>query len=117
VTYEDILDSIFRRAASRSERLLDRQPIREVAPEVWHVTGMTSLRRLAKYFGLHRKPGKTVTVAGLMQEMLGRLPEVEDEIRWADFVLRAIEIPERGQLMVELTRSPEPAAGEEEPSA
>jgi CBS domain containing-hemolysin-like protein len=110
VTYEDILDSIFRRASSRSQRLLDRQPIRQVAPGLWHVTGMTSLRRLARFFGLERKPGKTVTVAGLMHEMLGRLPEVGDECQWAGFKLRAIEIPDLGQVVVELTRSPEPAA-------
>ncbi len=113
VTYEDILDSIFRRAASRSERLLDRQPIREVGPGAWHVTGMTNLRRLARRFGLDRKPGKTVTVAGLMQEMLGRLPEVGDECQWAGLALRVIEVPDRGRVIVELTRLPEPTAAEE----
>ncbi len=116
VTYEDILDSIFRRASSRSQRLLDRQPIREVAPGVWHVTGMTSLRRLARFFGLDRRPGKTVTVAGLMQEMLGRLPEVGDQCQWAGFALRAIEIPDRGQVVVELTQAAESAGADEEPS-
>jgi CBS domain containing-hemolysin-like protein len=117
VTYEDVLDSIFRRAASRSQRLLDRQPIREVAPGTWHVTGLTSLRRLARFFGLDRKPGKTVTVAGLMQEMLGRLPEVGDECLWAGFKLRAIEIPERGRVIVELTRIPDEEAAEAEGDA
>jgi CBS domain containing-hemolysin-like protein len=113
VTDEDILDSIFNRTASRSARLLDRPPIREAAPGVWHVTGMTSLRRLAKFFGLHRRPGKTVTVAGLMQEMLGHLPEVGDECAWGGFKFRAIETPERGQVIVELTQSDEPDPAEE----
>ncbi len=114
ITYEDILDSIFRRAASRSERLLDRQPIREVVPGAWHVTGMTSLRRLARHFGLARKPGKTVTVSGLMQETLGRLPEIGDECQWAGLALRVIEAPERGQVMIELTKAPESADAHEE---
>lgn len=107
VTYEDILDSIFSRSSSRSERLLNRQPIREVSPGVWHVTGMTSLRRLARFFGLDRRPGKMVTVAGLMHEMLGRLPAVGDECHWAGLTLRAIDVPERGQVLVELVKSPE----------
>jgi len=112
VTYEDILDNIFRRSASRSEQLLNRQPIREVTPGVWHVTGMTSLRRLARYFDLHRKPGNTATVAGVMQERLGRFPDVGDECHWAGFRLRALEIPEHGQLLVELCKAPDAAAPE-----
>jgi CBS domain containing-hemolysin-like protein len=84
-----------------------------VATGVWHVTGMTSLRRLARFFGLDRRPGKTVTVAGLMQEMLGHLPEVGEECQWGGFVFRAIETPERGQVIVELMRSAEPDAEQE----
>jgi CBS domain containing-hemolysin-like protein len=109
VTYDDILDNIFTRTASRSARLLDRHPIREVSPGVWQVTGMTSLRRLTRHFGIPRRPGKTVTVAGVFQESLGRLPVVGDECRWADFRLRVLDAPEQGQLLVELTKELEPA--------
>ena len=56
-------------------------------------------------------------MAGLMQEMLGRVPEVGDECHWAGLALRAIEIPERGQLVIELTTPAEPPDGTEEPSA
>jgi CBS domain containing-hemolysin-like protein len=112
VTYDDILDSIFTRTASRSARLLDRHPIREAEPGVWHVTGMTSLRRLTRLFNIPRRPGKTVTVAGVLQESLGRLPRAGDECRWADFRLRVLEAPEHGQLLVELTQVPEKAEEE-----
>ena len=43
-------------------------------PGVWHVTGMTSLRRLARHFHVERPPSKSVTVAGIIQEVLERLP-------------------------------------------
>ena len=108
VTYDDILDNIFSQKASRSERLLNRQSIREVSSGAWQVTGMTSLRRLARYFDIDRKPGKTVTVAGVMHETLGRFPAVGDECRWGGFLLRVIEAAEHGPLIVEMTKTGPP---------
>jgi putative hemolysin len=107
VTYDDILDSIFSSAASRSERLLDRQAIHQAASGVWHVTGMTSLRRLARHFDIPRRPGKTATVAGLLHEMLGRLPQVGDQCRWAGWRFRVLDAPDRGHVLVELRREEE----------
>lgn len=102
LTFDDILDTIFSGAASRSERLLRRAPIRQVAPGVWHVTGMTSLRRLVRYFHVERPPSKGVTVAGVMQEALERLPQPGDECRWGPFRFKVLDVPRRGQLLVEL---------------
>ena len=111
-TYEDILDTIFVHAASRSQRLLKREPIRRVGHEVWHVTGMTSLRRLVRYFGVDRPPSKSVTVSGVIQEILERLPVPGDECRWGPFHFKVLDMPERGQLLAELTR-----VGQQEESA
>ncbi|NUQ63308.1 MAG: DUF21 domain-containing protein [Pirellulales bacterium] len=104
LTYEDILDTIFIHSASRSQRLLKREPIRRVGPEAWHVTGMTSLRRLVRYFGVERPPSKSVTVSGVIQEVLERMPAAGDECRWGPFRFRVLDVPERGQLLVELSR-------------
>lgn len=103
LTFDDILDTIFSGAPSRSERLLRRAPIREVAPGVWHVTGMTSVRRLARYFHVDRPPSKSVTVTGVVQERLERLPQTGDECRWGPFHFKVLDVPRRGQLLVELT--------------
>ena len=78
LTFDDILDTIFGRTPSRSERLLQREPIRQVAPEVWHVTGMTSLRRLVRYFHVERPASKSITVEGVVQEVLQRMPQHGD---------------------------------------
>jgi len=107
LTFDDILDTIFSRKPTRSERLLLREPIRQVAPETWHVTGMTSLRRLVREFGIERPASKSVTVAGVVQEMLERLPRPGDVCAWGPFRLKVLEVPERGQLLVELTRTDE----------
>ena len=102
LTFDDILDTIFSYTASRSERLLQREPIRRVAPRTWHVTGMTSLRRLVRHFDVERPPSKSLTVAGVVQETLERLPRSGDQCRWGPFRLKVLDVSDRGQLLVEL---------------
>ncbi len=111
LTFDDVLDTIFSGTPSRSERLLRRAPIRRIAAGVWHVTGMTSLRRLTRYFHVERPASKSVTVAGIVQEVLERLPQPGDQCRWGPFCFRVIDAPLRGQLLVELTL-PEAAEGQ-----
>jgi len=105
LTFDDVLETIFSPTASRSQRLLQRVPIRQVAPGVWHVTGMTSLWRLVRHFHVERPESKSVTVAGIVQEALERLPSQGDECQWGPFHLKVIDVPQRGQLLVELTRT------------
>ena len=57
-------------SAEARERLLQRVPIRRVMPDVWHVTGMTSLRRLGRHFDVRLPSSKSLTVAGVVQEYL-----------------------------------------------
>lgn len=107
LTFDDLLDTIFSHTPSRSERLLKQVPIRQVAPGVWHVTGMTSLRRLLRHFQLDDPPpAKSVTVAGVVQEMLERIPEKGDECAWGPFRFRVVGLPDRGQMSLELTLEP-----------
>jgi CBS domain containing-hemolysin-like protein len=56
LTFDDILDVLFSGAPSRAERILRREPIRAISPGVWHVTGMTSVRRLARQFHVAEPP-------------------------------------------------------------
>src|SRR6516162_9104594 len=103
LTFDDILDVLFSGAPSRSERLLRRAPIRQISEGVWHVTGMTSVRRLARYFQIQTPATYCVTLAGVVQEVLERLPERGDECDWGPFHLKVLQVPLRGQLLVELT--------------
>jgi CBS domain containing-hemolysin-like protein len=103
LTFDDILDTLFSGAPSRSERLLRRDPIRPVAPGIWHVTGMTSVRRLARHFQIERPATHSVTLSGVIQEVLERLPERGDECSWGPFHFKILEVPLRGQLLIELT--------------
>jgi CBS domain containing-hemolysin-like protein len=103
LTLDDILDTIFTSQASRSERLLHREPIHALGGDRWNVTGMTSLRRLARHFHTELPATNNVTVAGVLQETLQRLPRRDDEGDWGPFHFRVIAAPDRGQLIVELS--------------
>ena len=112
LTFDDILDTLFSGAPSRSERLMRRDPIRPIAPGVWHVTGMTSVRRLARYFQIAAPATHCVTLSGVVQEALERLPVPGDECQWGPFHFKILDVPLRGQLLIELRMSP----GKEETS-
>ena len=103
ITFDDVLETIFSRTSSRSQRLLKRVPIRQVSPSVWHVTGMTSIRRLVRHFKVERPASRNVTVAGVIQESLEKLPVTGDECRWGPFHFKVIDVSESGQLVAELT--------------
>lgn len=113
LTFDDILETLFSPASSRSQRLLDRAPIRRLRPGAWQVTGMTSLRRLVRHFDVEVPPHKSVTVAGIIQEELQRLPKPGDRCSWGPFRFKVIDVSPQGQLLVELTRCDDP--GEDAP--
>jgi len=102
VTLEDLLQTVFEDEASRSSRLLETAPIRRLEDNLWHVTGMTSLRRLGRTFSMTLPKCKSTTVAGIVQEVLGRLPEDGDTIEWHVFRFLVIESDQLGQLTVEM---------------
>ena len=106
LSQDDILNTIFSPAGSRAERILDHKPMRLIEPGCWHVSGMTNLRRLRRHFNVECPPSKNVTVAGVVQEVLGRIPEAGDACRWGPFTLRVLDAPPRGPMLLELTLAP-----------
>ncbi|MCA9259058.1 MAG: DUF21 domain-containing protein, partial [Planctomycetales bacterium] len=101
VTLEDMLTTIFDEESSRSALLLARASIEEVGEGRWRLTGMTSLRRLGRYFHARLEPCMSLTVGGILQELLQRVPESGDEVTWSGFHFRVVEAPEQGPLHVE----------------
>lgn len=102
ITLEDLLSRVFTRETSRSQQLFGRRSIQAIAPGVWQVTGLTSVHRLCRYFGLERPDETAHTVAGIFQHQLGRLPRAGDTCRWGPFELRAIQVGRRGVVLAEL---------------
>jgi CBS domain containing-hemolysin-like protein len=106
VTIEDVMETIFEDQSSRSARLLATSSIVPVAPDCWHVTGMTNLRRLSRHFDVPLEPSRSVTVAGILQERLQRIPVEGDELLWSGFHFRVLEAEELGATKVELRVPP-----------
>ena len=102
LTFEDLLDTIFSYSPSRSKLLLDRKPIHDISPDKWLVAGVTSLGHLSRYLNRELPPSKSVTIAGVIQETLGRLAKADDCCSWGPFQLKVLEAPERGHMLVEL---------------
>jgi CBS domain containing-hemolysin-like protein len=103
LTFEDILDTVFTHRPSRSGRLWNREPITEIAEGRWHVVGVTSLRRLARYLDMPLPRSKNTTLAGVVQETLQQLPTEGASGRWGPFEFRVIEARDRAHILVELT--------------
>ncbi len=103
LTFDDILDTIYSQDPSRSERLLDQVPIATAGADRWHVTGMTTVRRLERHFDVRLPDTYSITVAGVVQEVLGRMPEQGDRCTWGPFQFEVRDVPDRGKLSIELT--------------
>jgi len=104
VTWEDLLETMFAEGASRAGRVFDDHPIRPVADNVWHVHGVTSLRRLCRYFHIPRPETRSTSVSGLVHDLLKRLPEPGDTCTWGDFEFKVLDAPHQGRMIVEMRR-------------
>jgi len=106
ITYEDIIDTMLVPAASRTRRLLQREPILKVDTDLYHIEGLTTLRFFSNHFGLdlHSTSEGQVTLAGMMAEQLERLPEVGDVTSWEGFQFKVIDVSQRGQLRLMVSR-------------
>ena len=103
LTFEDILDTLFNYAPSRSKRILDQNPIHQINSEKWLVSGMTNLRQLSRRLQVELPASRSLTISGVIQESLHRIAESGDETDWGPFRLKVLEMPARGHMLVELT--------------
>ena len=107
LTIEDILETVFHDSPSRARRLLDIEPITKVNDSTWHVSGMMSLRRLAKQMEVEVPEVDSVTLGGVMQDVLQKLCEAGDECEWGPFDLKVIETDTPSGLLVQLKMRPD----------
>ena len=102
LTIEDILETVFVYSPSRSERLLDLQPLEQLTNGTWRVAGIMSLRQLARRLEVEIPRTISVTVGGVIQESMQRLAEVGDECSWGPFQFQVVEVAQRGTMLVEV---------------
>ena len=106
LTYEDILDTIFASQPSRARRVLQREPVVEVARDEYHIDGITTLRYLCGRLDIEYEPPEegVLTVAALLHHELEHLPHVGDECTWEGWRFRVIDSDDPGQLRVHCSR-------------
>ena len=66
----------------------------------------TTLRYLCKRLAIEYEPASDgqITVAGMLHEELERIPVVGDECEWRGFKIRVIDLSERGQMRVMISK-------------
>ncbi len=94
LTLDDIAETLFAREPSRARRLYQRTPITKTGANLWHVNGLANLRHLSRQLDIALPVHESVTVAGLLQELLERFPNVGDECEWGPCTLRVLSISE-----------------------
>nr|WP_156756316.1 hemolysin family protein [Actinokineospora pegani] len=90
VTLEDLVEEIVGDVRDEHDRG-EVSPVRPLGRESWMVSGLLRDDELADATGLRMPRGEYETVAGLVLSELGRIPEVNDEIRldgWRITVMR-----------------------------
>lgn len=115
ITADDLLVRIFSSASSRSEVLQKRRPIQLVGPNIWHVTGLANVQRVARYFGMDFPKVASLTIGGVIHEKLGRRPREGDQCHWGPFLLKVLQMGRHGVLLVEMQRIlPDPHDADQE---
>ena len=104
LTDEDILETVFHRPSSRSERMLHTPSMSSLPNSMWEVTGMTTVRRLGKELKIRLPASKAVTIGGVLQEQLQRLPAVGDVVEWGGLRIAVVAAPDRGLLKAHVQR-------------
>ncbi|SES19650.1 hemolysin family protein [Actinokineospora terrae] len=90
VTLEDLIEEIVGDVRDEHDRG-EVNPVRPLGRDSWLVSGLLRDHELAEATGFRMPDGEYETVAGLVLANLGRIPEVNDEIRvdgWRITVLR-----------------------------
>ncbi|MDR3108362.1 MAG: CNNM domain-containing protein [Planctomycetaceae bacterium] len=92
--FDDVLETLFTREPNRPRRLHNLSPLKKVGQNRWHANGLTSLRYLSRHLHVSLPFHESVTLAGLLHEILERLPESGDVCNWGPFVITVIEVSE-----------------------
>ncbi len=106
ITNDDILDTVLRPEKGRAERLINREPVLEIAPGRHHVEGILTLRRLCRVLDIEYHPPADgqITVAGMVYEKLGHFPVPGDTCEWRGFRIRVIDVTPPAHIRVMIAR-------------
>ena len=102
ITMDDIITTLFTRERGRSLGLLNRRELKLIDKNRWHLTGLTSVRTLERRFHVSLREYSSLTVGGLIREILERLPRVGDRCQVANLHFSVVDFDEESGIVVEL---------------
>ena len=101
ITIDDIIATLFTREQGRSRGLLNSREIRPVGNNHWQLTGLTSLRTLERRFNVSFRNYSSLTVGGLLREILERFPHTGDVCQVETLQFRVVDIEDDYGVVVE----------------
>jgi putative hemolysin len=107
VTLEDVLEEIVGEIEDEYDRRRQRTLIRRLSQTEALVDGDTEIRRLNRTLGLSLPEEEAVTIAGLILETLGDIPEPGTKLRFGSVEITVEEATEREIQTVRVTILPE----------
>ncbi len=102
VTLEDLFDYLLNPESHEHEPVRQLARIRSLGDDAWEVSGLTSLRAVSRRIGATLPEAQNVTVGGLLQEVLHRVPVAADAIAWGGLRWEVIDAPEEGPMVIRL---------------
>ncbi|MCS7240378.1 MAG: hemolysin family protein [Candidatus Bipolaricaulota bacterium] len=112
VTLEDVLEEIVGEIEDEYDRRRQRTLIRRLSPTEALVDGDAEIKRVNRTLGLSLPEEEAVTIAGLVLETLGDIPNPGTKLRFGTVEITVEEATEREIQTVRVTILPEPSAKE-----
>lgn len=103
LTWDEIFEAILQTNNLQSQPALKKAGVTVESPGVWLATGLTKLRRLERVMGRKIKFGRSLTVGGVVQEKLRRLPEQGDVCVAEDLQFEVVEAGTREDFLIRVS--------------
>ncbi len=105
LTWEQIMEAVLQAESVPALPELSTADIRAEGETSWLVTGLAKVRRLERVLGRRLRTQRGLTIAGVIQEQLHRMPEVGDQCDLDGFHVEVLQAGQRGEILVRI-RSP-----------
>jgi putative hemolysin len=105
VTLEDLLEALI--GDIRDESDYDETELEQIGDDQWRCDALIELEELVEQIGWPDDANEDdVTLSGLLERELGRVPRAGDELRRGDFVVRVLTARPSRALLIGIQRSP-----------
>jgi len=111
VTLEDLVEEIVGDVRDEHDRL-EASPIRPLGRDSWMVSGLLRADEVADATGFRMPDGEYETLAGLVLDRLGRIPDVGDEVRVDGWRLTVMRMDRHRIAELRLAKVADATAGE-----